>query len=166
MCRVTKYNPLNRDELGNYPVNEWTSVSDIGHVFNGELLSRGAYMAAEDGYVRSIERFLHSSEVEFMECVDLEESPFDSELEGDNLELYQEFALLPLSNLDVNQVSLVARLVLRELLWCKLISSCGVQIHFGYDFNMFFVSPLDRYDFEPPDGIHVEPESHSPYLEL
>lgn len=34
MWRITKYNPLNRDENGLYVKDEWTSFSDIGDFYN------------------------------------------------------------------------------------------------------------------------------------
>jgi len=36
----------------------------------------------------------------------------------------------------------VCRLVLREILWCKLESPNGFYIHFGYDYYMYFGSPV------------------------
>ena len=48
--RITKYNPANRIN-GAYMSDEWTSISDIGKVFNGIILSQDTYLKTEKAYI-------------------------------------------------------------------------------------------------------------------
>jgi hypothetical protein len=41
--RITKYNPAFRDERGAYLQDEWTGISDIEAVYDGEALTYAAY---------------------------------------------------------------------------------------------------------------------------
>lgn len=59
--RTTKYNPIYRDEKDAYLKNEWTSYSDIGHIFDGKQLSINEYLNVEDKYIEAI--------IQFMKCV-------------------------------------------------------------------------------------------------
>ena len=52
--RVTKYNPIYRDENGFYKKNEWISVGDIGQCYDGEILTAENYQNIENAYVNAI----------------------------------------------------------------------------------------------------------------
>lgn len=51
--RIIKYNPAFRDERGAYLKDEWTSVSDVGKSFDGEVLTFEEYYKIENAYVAS-----------------------------------------------------------------------------------------------------------------
>ncbi len=51
---ITKYNPNYRNKQGHYRKNEWSSISDIGKRFDGELLTFDEYLKIENLYVKSI----------------------------------------------------------------------------------------------------------------
>lgn len=53
--RITKYNPKFRNELGHYQKKEWTSVSDIGKIFEGKQLTVEEYLNTENLYINSID---------------------------------------------------------------------------------------------------------------
>lgn len=48
--RISKYNPANRVD-GVYIVNEWTSFSDIGKIYEGTKLSYEMYQKTERAYI-------------------------------------------------------------------------------------------------------------------
>lgn len=52
--RISKYNPLFRDEDGSYQKNEWTAISDIGKCFDGIVLTDEKYISVEDKYVNAV----------------------------------------------------------------------------------------------------------------
>jgi hypothetical protein len=61
----------------------------------------------------------------------------------------------------------VCRLVLREILWCKLESENGFYIHFGYDYYMYIGGPAPSENsiaYGRQQGLFVE-EMESPYLD-
>lgn len=48
--RISKYNPCNRDEQGRYIINEWTSYSDIGKLYNRKIFDDKRYSYASNVY--------------------------------------------------------------------------------------------------------------------
>ena len=52
--RLSKYNPAQRDARGRYLSDDWTSVSDIGGTYGGQLLTPARYLETETAYVESI----------------------------------------------------------------------------------------------------------------
>ncbi len=50
---ITKYNPIYRNELGHYLKDEWTSISDIGTIYNGIEFTFDEYVKVENLYVKS-----------------------------------------------------------------------------------------------------------------
>lgn len=129
MWRVTKYDPKNRDSNGSYSINEWTSFSDIGKIYNGIELSTYEYIQYEKAYIKAVFLFMKCNQVEQLKIVGLE--IYDEETES-NLE---EGMIL-----SEDIIESVIRDVLRERIWCKLIFSEILFIHFGYDYNMYIGS--------------------------
>ncbi len=46
--RISKYNPVFRDEYGCYTKEEWTSISDVDKEICGVKLSLGGYLNIEN----------------------------------------------------------------------------------------------------------------------
>jgi hypothetical protein len=136
-CRVTKYNPKNRDEKGAYQVDEWTSISDIGKEFNRIRFTFQEYISVENKYILSILEFCTYFGIEEFEIKNLElHDPniwdeYSMDLKG-TYERVKNKNLI--SNADIQNL---ARLILREYLWCDLENN-GKGIHFGYDYYMYF----------------------------
>jgi len=120
--RVTKYDPAVRQAKGTYA--EWTSVSHIGTVFNGKVLSQAAYEGVETAYIAVALAFLREVGVSSVQIRGLENHnhvSFSHE-EGDFLAL-------------TDALELMTR-ILREEIWCRLESS-EAFVHFGYDYYMY-----------------------------
>ena len=81
--RVTKYDPRLRSENGAYLKNEWTSISDIGRTYSDGIFTRSDYLAAEEGYVESVRKFLAQTGIHSLRVSGLESKAFLSELETD-----------------------------------------------------------------------------------
>jgi hypothetical protein len=151
--RLTKYDPKNRNELGHYLVDEWTSVSDVGKSFNGSVLTQHQYEAAENAYLLAIRQFAQESGVSAFRIQKLE-------MFGDQFDyrLGQE--------LSVDDSIQIARLALREELWCQLHSPRRAYIHFGYDYYVYLAVPKhcpQAITNAHSLGLFVEPFL-SPYL--
>ncbi|MDT8903389.1 hypothetical protein [Anaeroselena agilis] len=137
--RITKYNPDYRDELGRYSKREWTSFSEIGSSFDGHELTKSEYLAVEDAYVDAIVTFMGCIKATSLKVIGLEK--------GSAPKPVQELYSTEMSNLyatvrnhsvlSLKDVQLMARLVLREDLWCKLESVDNMFVHFGYDYYMY-----------------------------
>jgi hypothetical protein len=122
--RVTKYNPARRDPTGAYPVDEWTSVSDIGRSFGGTILTKPEYDRMERAYIVSAVAFLQEARLH--------------SLRVEGLENYQDLTL-PFADGDVltlEQVPGIIGQILREEFWCRLEGEGG-YLHFGYDYYMY-----------------------------
>lgn len=141
--RVTKYDSHFRDEAGVYLRDEWTAASDVGRVFEGELLTPEAYLRMEDAYVAAVQLLLVASQ--------------QPALTMSGLELYCPTTAdwLPVMSRPIigneltftgPELTAVVRLILREELWGELLGDqCSVS--FGYDYYMYF-STIKRLSAE------------------
>ncbi|MCP1161074.1 hypothetical protein [Bacillus infantis] len=157
--RVTKYDPQKRDAYGNYlDDSEWTSFSEVGTKVGEE-----EYLNTETNYIQAITAFMDEAGVD--------------RLYVNALEMWTEAAavqekLLFLSDIWIGkavrkeEITEMARLTLREAVWCKLSFRKEFFVHFGYDYYMFIGTNKDcpqarRNVLEA--GLFVE-EFRSPYL--
>ena len=126
--RITKYNPSNRVD-GVYITEEWTSISDIGKVFDSTKLSRDAYLKTEQTYI------------DF--CLELIEKAQISSLSIEQAEYYTENLHFPLNVSSTQDIHQVITACLREQCWLKLVAK-DFFIHFGFDYYMYVGSMLSR----------------------
>jgi len=164
--RITKYNPKHRDCDGHYTIDDWTSISDVGKLFNSKKLSFHSYKLCEDAYINAIDLLLKTNEIPFLEIVDLEKYGFKSYADLDNKnpkDCYDNASSGQLIHLD--DINLFARLILREMAWCKLLHG-DFFIHFGYDYYMY-VGGVNELKEElitiNKSGLFVE-KMESPYF--
>jgi hypothetical protein len=152
--RVTKYDPVHRESRVGYTRSDWSSISDIGRIFNDVVLTEVEYQQVEEAYVAVAMAFLNEAGVSSLMVKGLEHDqlvPLSFE-EGSMLEL--------------NQIREVIRRLLREEFWCRLEGS-GSFIHVGYDFYMYVgvLSPCPKaMAFTQQLGLFSEP-FRSPYRE-
>lgn len=157
--RVTKYNPLNRNDDGSY-INdeEWTSYSDISSKVNKE-----DYLKIEQSYINAIITFMDEMGLNNVYLNALEQ--WSDEIENQNA---SQFLLKMWLGKSVNtqEVKDLARLTLREAIWCRLTYKNEFYVHFGYDYYMYIGANKDcpnaRQKVEAT-GLYVE-ECNSPYL--
>ncbi len=145
--RISKYNPMNRDDLGNYKINDWTSYSDIGKEFNHKVFSVDEYISVEDKYIQILKMILQEENIEKLILKDLEKNFNVSEiakfLNDYNLSLsIKEKELFKFVTNGVEiflaDVNAITRLLLRECLWCRLKSpEDDLDIEIGYDYYMY-----------------------------
>jgi hypothetical protein len=154
--RVTKYNPQYRDTNDVYTREEWTSFSDINKVFQGKLFSLNEYLLVEEKYIKAVKTILKEKNIKNLKIRDLEIYSEDLNLnlkEGDSI-----------GSLNLNEVM---KMILRENIWCKLVSDDYFEIHFGYDYYMYFVSnEISNRVIESVkeiEGLFVE-KRKSPYI--
>ncbi|HEY9753151.1 MAG TPA: hypothetical protein V6C46_09375, partial [Coleofasciculaceae cyanobacterium] len=126
--RLTKYDPAKRNHLGHFMAEDWTSISDIGKSFNGSVLTPDQYEATENAYLQVIYEFARESGI--------------TEFQIQKLEMYGDqfkFELDQVLSLDYSIQ--IARLALREELWCQLRAPRWGYLHFGYDFYVYLAVP-------------------------
>ena len=126
--RITKYNPANRIN-GAYMTDEWTSISDIGKVFDGTILSQDTYLKTEKAYIDC--------------CIELIEKAKISKLSIKKAEYYTDNMRFPSSISNAQEIRQVITACLREQCWLKLVAK-DFFIHFGYDYYMYVGSVLSE----------------------
>ena len=125
--RISKYD-LTYRKNGVYIKEDWTSISDIGKVYDGNLFTLEDYLIVEDSYLR----FIH------ILCTELD--VHDIKING--LEDYKnKCKYVQASTLSINDVLQISRGCLREEYWCRLESD-QIFFHFGYDYYMYIVCSL------------------------
>lgn len=190
--RVTKYNPINRNEHGHYVVDEWTSVSDIGETFLDIPLTVDEYFRIESLYVDAVLEIMSCNGIEKLKVRDLENrwNRWNSRMTKKSNKKMERFLernpardriininrkLEKLSKkinnnqyLARSQISDVIRLNLREDTWCRLEYEDKMFVHFGYDYYMYIGSDKvcnKSIDTIRESGLFVE-DFKSPYLKL
>jgi len=164
--RITKYNPKYRDENGTYKKNEWTSIHDVGKEFDGTQVTFHSYLIVEDAYVNAINRIIAGNGINSIKVEELEKASYFDYQDLSSMGAKQYFKSLK-NNADVSicNVEIIVRLLLREMMWCKL--SCeSMFVHFGYDYYMYIGSEKtleDELAIIESNGLFVE-TMLSPYM--
>ncbi|HQP37684.1 MAG TPA: hypothetical protein PLI95_21015 [Polyangiaceae bacterium] len=164
--RVTKYDPDRRLPNGTYSRDEWTSVSDIGRAYGGQVFNCADYLRVETSYVLAVQRFLDAAHVGALRVSDLQVNEIGvgrnpCELVGE----VREHIASVVDGAEVRGKDLewIIRLALREVLWCRLKGEQGFYVHFGYDYYMYVGSEaLVAVPPQIPAGVFVE-ACESPY---
>lgn len=167
--RITKYDPKKRNSEGVYADSvEWISISDIGNPENHNL-SFEEYYKTESCYVNAIKIILQEKKIASLKIDSLEiyndKSDFDNyvgenELKGIDFNYTKDIEDLK-NGLDLKTKYLdkTIRLILRELIWMKLITS-EIEVKFGYDYYMYVKCDKlsdDLIKLIEETGIFVEP---------
>ncbi|MGJ0023233.1 MULTISPECIES: hypothetical protein [Streptococcus] len=133
--RISKYNTKDRNEQGHYLKDDWTSISDIGKIYNGVLLTPESYYEVESSYINVLREASNLLKVDSYKLVDLD----INDLNNSDLD----FDIREGMNLTLEQCDRISRLILREKLWARLISS-HLEVNFGYDFYMYMSTNFKR----------------------
>ena len=115
----------------------------MGQPFGGEVLTFEEYRKVENAYVASALRFLTEAGLNSLKVTSLEtknlsgveksrlaDIPFEPNLVEEGMSASDE------------TLESICRLVLREVLWCRLESQEGFYIHFGWDYYMYVGSTV------------------------
>ena len=121
--RITKYWQRMPEGYLCSPPEEWTDFGDVG-----SLVSLEDYLVVENAYLDAIRRFCVGIGVESLRIQSLERRDSRDYHEGQPL--------------DLDGIERVARDVLRNVIWCKLVGE-SAEVHFGYDYYLYLVSSVD-----------------------
>ncbi|MGP5431369.1 hypothetical protein ACTXNW_18440 [Enterococcus malodoratus] len=164
--RITKYDPKNRNSKGHYMKDEWTSVCEIGKMYNNEEFTISEYLLVEGNYSNAIKNIMTEINVDSLAVMGLEMHDYLEIKDGSSNKVNQLYNSVKEGKvLKSCDVPLVAKLILRENLWAKLVSQ-ELEVHFGYDYYMYVCSryPLRKVvDQINESGLFVE-SMRSPYL--
>ena len=161
--RISKYNPLLRNINGYYLIDEWTSFSDIGREFSGKKFTYQNYLSIENAYISVIELIIQTININSLKIENLEMTK-GSKVETNCVPIYK--TMHEGATIKRDGVNSLCRLILREVLWCKLINNGKIWIHFGYDYYMYIGTILSAEDISEivtSNGLFFE-RFKSPYL--
>jgi len=80
--------------------------------------------------------------------------------------LYNPKSLRNGTNVSGEILESICRLILREVIWCRLESELSFYIHFGWDYYMYvgsLISSKEAIEYGKANGLFIE-EMISPYL--
>lgn len=139
--RVSRYSPVDRDPSGRYLKDTWTSVSDIGRAYGGEIFTADTYRRVEAGMLEATVSFYRDAGSPLLLTCEVEPGPpGQNALDGWRLDPPSERERVR----SEEQLTAVVRACLRELFWCRLESSPHqsepppVMIFTGYDFYLYW----------------------------
>ena len=168
--RISKYNPLYRDELGRYIVNEWTSIYDIGKTFNGMHFTLEEYLRVENNYTNVYINLLKYFNVEILGVFNIEKNftideiiqkmnIYSINLSTDELDIFLKACNSYLIGID--RLEYIFKLIMREMIWCNLKDNKNnILIEFGYDYYTYITCPvIDKKNIDKAyeNGIYIEP---------
>ncbi len=137
---------------------DWSSISDVGASFHGEVLTQQTYEQVEQRYLDAARRFLADSNIDRLSVLDVDWT-------ADVPLARREIADRPFVTPD--EAIAICRLQLREDLSCRLESPDRFYLHFGFDLYMYIGSwteCAEAVQHTVADGLFVEHDVTSPYL--
>ena len=139
--RITKYNPRFRNIDGFFINDEWTSVSDVGKSYNGAILEFSEYLKLENAYISAIHILMKLNNVNFLRLTEIEKSKIAVDYPDISIINSREYIqkIRNNQNFSYSNIDLLVRLILREMVWGKLICD-DMYVHFGYDYYMYIGS--------------------------
>ena len=143
---IVKYRPEFYDEHGVYMKDEWTSVSDIGNIFDGEELTKDQYLEVENAYISTVKELVAAAGCKYLSVVGIEDYGLRraKAFNNENKAMYQIVSQYTEGHrLSVNDIDYVMKLCLREQYWCILANGRhNVQLDVGYEYYLHFYSLL------------------------
>lgn len=137
--KITKYYSKNKID---HIYDEWTSIYDIGKEYGEKIFLYEEYIKTEDKYIETILSFVNLNKIKYMTIEGLEKNALDK-IVYDEYDLQIEGLISNIQNkqkIDIDNIGLLARAILREKIWAKLYNSDKLYIHFGYDYYMYIGS--------------------------
>jgi len=154
--RVTKYDPAQRDPDGAYRRDEWTSFSDIGKSFGGQMFTAESYAQTEQAYLTTVDNFCAEAPIHYLTIVGLENY-------GDYRTTL--FELREGGIVAQSEIQEAVRCLLREQFWCRLEDGKIRFVHVGYDYYLYVGVPSpcsESIRIAHSRGLFVE-KYESPY---
>lgn len=150
---IVKFSPAFYNEDGVYCKDEWTSVSDIGKCFNGDVLTKEEYFAVESNYVDAVCEILQvtGTDSQTIEYIEKDDEWIEKQMENSKIP-EQDLPLLPVAKslregqtIGLMEFRDAMRLCLREYIYAVFTNRArNLKIEFGYDYYMYVDCPLSK----------------------
>ncbi|SRX75231.1 hypothetical protein [Aequorivita antarctica] len=145
---IIKYNPAYRDKEGTYIKNEWTSYSEIGNSFDGEIFTLKKYLEVEEKYVEAffmVKSFFHTKSIEIIHVFKHSEDLSASDFSDDSL--FKTYKNINIGDVIYSEdvLSNIIILALREYFEVELLVDrrSRSEILFGFDYYMYLKTNID-----------------------
>ena len=156
---ITKYDPLDRDVDGSYLNHEeWTCFSEVE-----AKVSMEEYQVTEEKYLNAITTFMAEMGLNRGYVFALEQWSDDVRNQNANEFLSKIWIGKAVTAQEVREL---AKLTLRNAIWCKLGFKKQFFVHFGYDYYMYIGASEDCTEAKEvvkETGLFIE-DFKSPYL--
>ncbi|WP_416729348.1 hypothetical protein [Fictibacillus sp. JL2B1089] len=166
--RITKYNPVFRDNEGIYLENDWTGISDLGKSFNGKELTMEQYKETEENYISAIQLIMSYMKTPYLKIEDAIQS-FSKDMFFDLIADYKPLYTKDIIDfyLDIKNINevrqdnckLLLSLMLREDIGAKVFYPRKLKVFIGYDYLM------SVHTSRPLEPIFHEIEQYNLYVE-
>lgn len=128
ILRLCKFDPALRHPNGAFGGDDWTSISDIGKVFGGVVLTRETYERVEQAHLDTVHEVLAAAGVQSLTVEEVEyHQPDPAPMQAGQV-------------VPIEHLAEVLRPVLREEAWCRLEGQ-GAFVHVGYDYYLWIGVP-------------------------
>lgn len=160
MYRVTKYNPIFRNNKGYYMKEEWTSYHDIKKSRDKESFLE-EYLRVEKSYINFILELMKNAKVDSLQLkmVDKHNLDFDEHISKEVRNVYN--TIRNNGEISIRDIPYVCILILREYIWAKL-ENPKLFVHFGYDYYMYVGIDIE-YEIDRNSILFIE-DFDSPYM--
>jgi len=165
--RVTKYNPIYRNEKGWYMRDEWMTPCEVGRYFNGVEFKWDEYLIIENAYVFAVVSAMKKLGTDFLKINGLEWKDYKKfdDLEVLGIEKFFK-SLKEGMDISVNDIPKLMKLILRNIVWARLESEM-LTVNFEYDYYMYFVFKGDLSEIEKSiiaNGLFIDKDFVSPHI--
>lgn len=138
---ISKYfEYINKDD-------DWISITDIGSIYNGKILTIEEYKKVEDSYILAILEIIKYMKINKIYIKNIEKYRSYQELnkyvEEKNFKKLYNMSILNIYNsiennveIDISNISDILRLCLREDIYAFIYTPYKLRIFIGYDFMM------------------------------
>jgi len=124
----------------------WTSIDDIGRLYDGREFTYNDYLKTEQAYVNlliSLFRYLHAQKIKIIQLEVYEDLPPNTiyDKDGKLNEWYNK--VKNNMSLSLDNLQYIVPLILRENMWGTFYHKrTRTYIHFGYDYYVYVNSPM------------------------
>ena len=140
--RITKYDPLNRNEQGHYLYDHWTEFGDIGRTLEGELVTVEKYLSVESDYINAIIEILRENKVDHLRVVGLDIKGLQESIKDNKEKWFHriEFETIDLfedKKVSLEEVAIICQMNFRYYCGVSLEVKDLFFVHFGYDMYVY-----------------------------
>lgn len=142
--------------------NSWTSIGDIGRIYNGRKFTYEDYYQTEQAYVKllvAIFQYLHARKIKLIQLEVYEDLPPKTTYDkSGELRKWHKKVKNDMS-LSLEDLHYIVPLILRENMWGTLYHKRSrTYIHFGYDYYVYVNSSMFYYHNDDKVYFNVDLE--------